>query len=48
MATKRKAKTQRIPLMLGEKRKFDLVPWCFWPGGEAANPDEKHPGKARE
>ena len=21
---------------------------CFWPGGEAANPDASHPGKARE
>ena len=27
---------------------MDLVPWCFWPGGEAANPDALHPGKARE
>ena len=34
--------------MLGEPRKFDLVPWCFWPGGEAANPDALHPGKAWE
>ena len=37
-----------FPLMLGEPRKFDLVPWCFWPGGEAASPDVLHPGKARE
>ena len=27
---------------------MDLVPLCFWPGGEAASPDAKHPGKARE
>ena len=33
----------------GERtRKFDLVPWCFWPGGKAANPDALHPGKAKE
>ena len=25
-----------------------LVTLCFWPGGEAANPDALHPGKARE
>ena len=24
------------------------MPLCFWPGGEAATPDAKHPGKARE
>ena len=24
------------------------MPLCFWPGGEAANPDALHPGKARE
>jgi hypothetical protein len=34
--------------MLGETRKMDLVPLCFWPGGEAANPDALHPGKAKE
>jgi len=27
---------------------MNLVPLCFWPGGEAANPDALHPGKARE
>ena len=27
---------------------MDLVPLCFWPGGEAANPDALHPGKAWE
>ena len=26
----------------------DLTALCFWPGGEAANPDALHPGKARE
>ncbi len=26
-------------------RKSDLVSLCFWPGGEAANPDALHPGK---
>ena len=25
-----------------------LTPLCFWPGGEAANPDALHPGKAWE
>ena len=34
--------------MLEGTRKFGLVQWCFWPGGEAANPDALHPGKARE
>ena len=27
---------------------MNLVPLCFWPGGEAANPDALHPGKAWE
>ena len=25
-----------------------MTPLCFWPGGEAANPDALHPGKARK
>ena len=25
---------------------MNLVPLCFWPGGEAASPDALHPGKA--
>ncbi len=37
-----------FPLELEGTRKIDLVLLCFWPGGEAANPDAKHPGKARE
>ena len=27
---------------------MNLVPLCFCPGGEAANPDALHPGKAWE
>ena len=27
---------------------MNLVPLCFWPGGEAASPDALHPGKAWE
>ncbi len=34
--------------MLEGTRKFDLVLLRFWPGGEDANPDALHPGKARE
>ncbi len=37
-----------FPLLCGGTRKPGFVPWCFWPGGEAANPDALHPGKARE
>jgi len=37
-----------FPQKRGETRKIGLVSWCFWPGGEAANPDALHPGKARE
>ena len=33
--------------MRGGTRKSGLVPLCFWPGGEAANPDASHPGKVR-
>ena len=29
-------------------RKSGLTSLCFWPGGEAANPDALHPEKARE
>ena len=41
-------KSAWFPLMLGETWKSDLTPLCFWPGGEAANPDALHLGKARE
>ena len=27
--------------------KLGLLVLCFWPGGEAANPDALHPGKVR-
>ena len=40
--------TAWFPLVLEGTRKSDLAPLCFWPGGEAANPDASHPGKARE
>ena len=41
-------KSAWYPQMLGETWKSGLTPLRFWPGGEAANPDAKHPGKARE
>ncbi len=41
-------KSAWFPLMLGGTWKSGLTPLRFWPGGEAANPDALHPGKARE
>ena len=41
-------KSAWFPLMLGGTWKSGLTPLRFWPGGEAANPDAKHPGKAWE
>ena len=37
-----------FPLLHGGTWKLGFVPLCFWPGGEAANPDALHPGKAKE
>ena len=33
---------------LEEPLKSEFAAWCFWPGGEAANPDALRPGKAWE
>ena len=41
-------KSAWFPLKPGRTRKSGMAPLCFWPGVEAANPDAKHPGKARE